>query len=448
MNMLNHTWRFHGGIHFDDKKRFSNAKAAKNAPLLQRYVLPLRQSIGAGSKLLVAKGDKVLKGQKIAEHDGFVSIPLHAPTSGTIGELREIPSANGSYIPAIEILSDGLDQWCDLPPCWENWSEIEEKDLKQRIWNSGIAGMGGAAFPTHVKLTPPLEKAIDTLIVNGGECEPYLTSDHRLMLECAEKVLCGAAIAAKILKVNRILLGVESNKMDAVKELGKHVAKYQVRIVPLPKKYPQGGEKQLIRSLTGRQIISGGLPMDVGCVVQNVGTCAAICDAVTLARPMIERYVTVSGEAVAEPQTWIMRIGTPIQDALRISGGLKENVREVLTGGPMMGFAQNNLDGSVLKSTSGLLFLPKSVIGRDYESSPCIHCGRCVNVCPMRLQPGLLSLMIENQDYEAAAQTNVTDCIECGSCAYVCPARRPLVQFFRRAKQEIKMKRDYKNIAK
>lgn len=440
MNIPIKTWRFHGGVHPADGKALSNNVPAQRAPLLDRYTVAIQQNIGAPPKPVVAKGDAVKKGQLIAEPGGFVSAPVHAPTSGTVGDIVEVPGANGGAIPAIEIISDGKDEWgSGLDPI-PNWKNTDREILKKRIAEAGIVGMGGAAFPTHVKLSPPPEKVIDTLILNGAECEPYLTADHRLMLERTEAVLEGAAIAAKILRVDRVFLGIEENKPDAIAALNEKAGQYGVTVVPLHVRYPQGGEKQLIYALTGRSVATGGLPMDVGCVVQNVGSCAAIRDAVVEGHPLIERYTTVTGAPVANPGTWILRLGTTVEQALTFAGGVKARTAKVIMGGPMMGFAQTSLGVTITKNSSGVLLLQwKETSG--YTSSPCIRCGRCVRACPMKLLPGPVSVMIESEHYDEAEKNYVMDCMECGVCTYVCPAKRPLVQHFRRAKAEINAKR-------
>ncbi|OQA87882.1 MAG: Electron transport complex protein RnfC [Lentisphaerae bacterium ADurb.Bin242] len=430
-----HPKQFKGGIHPADGKELSSAGDIREAPLLEKYMLVAQQNIGAPPKVIVNKGDTVKKGQLVAEAAGFVSVPLHAPTSGTVGEILDIPGANGAPVSAIEILSDGRDEWYEAMTPYPDWKNVDRELLSARIRDAGIVGMGGASFPTHVKLSPPPEKTIDTLIVNGSECEPYLTADDRLMRESPEKILTGAAITAKILKVSRILVGVEENKPEAIEALKKHADK-NTEIVPLHVRYPQGGEKQLIYALTGRKVVAGGLPMDVGCVVQNVGTLAAICDAVVEGRPLIERVVTVTGEPVKEPGNFRLRLGTPVRKALEFAGGIKAPVAKLVLGGPMMGFAQSSLDVTVSKNTSGILLLgPESVF--QYESGPCLSCGRCVVACPMGLLVSTLSKVCENERYDLAEENYVTSCLECGICTYVCPAGRPNVQHFRRAKAEI-----------
>lgn len=428
--------KFIGGVHPDDGKALSCKKPIRIAPLLEKYVVPVPQNIGKPPKVIVNKGDLVKKGQLIAEADGFVSVPLHSPTSGTVGETVLIPGAVGTMIPAIEIISDGQDEWGSPLEPIPDWKNTDREILKKRICDAGIIGMGGAAFPSHVKLSPPPEKVIDTLILNGAECEPYLTADHRLMLEHPNCVLEGAAIAAKILKVDRVFVGIEENKQNAIDAMKEIAGKYGIKIVPLRVRYPQGAEKQLIMAITGRHVVAGGLPMDVGCVVQNVGTCAAIRAAVVEGHPLIERMTTITGSPVKDPCTWQLRIGTPVAEALKLAGGIVAPAAKLILGGPMMGFAQATLDGSVAKNSSGILLLQAEETGQ-YTSNPCIRCGRCVDACPMRLLPGPISVLVESEKYDQAEQAFVMDCVECGACSYVCPANRPLIQHFRRAKAEI-----------
>lgn len=432
--------KFKGGIHPLEGKELTAGKELRIAPLFDKYIVPVRQSIGAPPTLTVKKGDTVKKGQRIAEPGGFVSVPLHSPVCGTVGDVVEITGVTGASEQAVEIIADGTDEWdTGLDPI-PNWADTEKNVLKKRILDAGIVGMGGAAFPTHVKLSPPPEKNIDTLIINGAECEPFLTADHRLMLTRTEEALTGIAIAAKILKVSRIFVGVEDNKMDAIEKMTAAAAKFKITVVPLHVKYPQGAEKQLIYALTGRQVLEGGLPMDVGCVVMNIGTAAAVHDAVVLGHPLIERITTVTGTPVVDPANYLARIGTPIRKLLELCGGVKENPAKVIMGGPMMGFAQSNIDVPVAKNSSGVLLMAPEEI-EQFEGNPCIRCSRCVKACPMNLLVPTLSTMIEAGEFAMAEQNYVMDCVECGTCAYICPAKRPLVQHFRRAKAEILAKR-------
>lgn len=432
--------KFKGGIHPLEGKELTAGKELRIAPLFDKYIVPVRQNIGAPPTLTVKKGDAVKKGQRIAEPGGFVSVPLHSPVCGTVGDIVEITGVTGASEQAVEIIADGTDEWdTGLDPI-PDWADTEKDVLKKRILDAGIVGMGGAAFPTHVKLSPPPEKNIDTLIVNGAECEPFLTADHRLMLTRTKEALTGIAIAAKILKVSRIFVGVEDNKMDAIEKMAEAAAKFKITVVPLHVKYPQGAEKQLIYALTGRQVLEGGLPMDVGCVVMNIGTAAAVHDAVVLGHPLIERVTTVTGTPVVDPANYLVRIGTPIRKLLELSGGVKENPAKVIMGGPMMGFAQSNIDVPVAKNSSGVLLMAPEEI-EQFEGNPCIRCSRCVKACPMNLLVPTLSTMIEAGEFTMAEHNYVMDCVECGTCAYICPAKRPLVQHFRRAKAEILAKR-------
>lgn len=426
---------FQGGAHPDAKKSLSSGKEIKTAPLFDKYFVPLSQNIGAPPKAIVKKGDAVKKYQLIAESGGFVSAPLHAPTSGTVADILDIPGPFGALTPAIVIAADGKDEAnSSLSPL--NWEQSEPQALKDRVAQAGIVGMGGAAFPTVVKLSPPAEKKIDTLILNGAECEPYLTADHRLMLESPEDILVGAAILAKILGVKNVFVGIENNKPDAIEKLSSIAGKYGVSVCGLRVMYPQGAEKQLIYALTGRKVPTGGLPMDVGCVVQNVGTAAAIKQAVCDGIPLVERITTITGTPVKNPGNWRMKIGTPVAKALELAGGIVKNPAKIILGGPMMGVAVASLEVPVTKNTSGILLLSVDELVQ-YESAPCIRCGKCVDACPMRLMAGPISVMVESERFDLAEQENAMDCIECGTCAYVCPAKRPLVQHLKRAKFEI-----------
>ncbi len=431
---------FEGGIHpSGDGKTLSSGSPIAVAPLLSKYQVVISENAGKPPKPVVKAGDLVKKYQLIAAADGFVSANLHAPTSGKVTGIVEVPGSMGIPVPAIEIEADGQDEAGEtFPPI--DWRNAAPADLLARIAAAGLVGMGGAAFPTHVKLSPPPEKKIDTLIFNGAECEPYLTADHRLMLEAPEQVLEGAAISGRILGVSNIYVGIEENKADAIEILGRRASEYGVKIAVLKVQYPQGSEKQLINAITGRVVPSGGLPMDAGCVVQNVGTAAAMADAVIRGLPLIERVVTVTGEVVKNPGNWKLRIGTPVIRAVEFAGGVTEEPGKLILGGPMMGFAQKSFDVPVCKNTSGILLLPASE-ALNYDPVGCIRCGRCVQGCPMHLTPCLLASAIEGERFDLAAQNHVMDCLECGSCAYVCPARRPLVQHMRRAKAEIRKRK-------
>ncbi|HPN85225.1 MAG TPA: electron transport complex subunit RsxC [Victivallales bacterium] len=433
-NHDNHIY-FYGGVHPNESKSLSASEPIKQAPPIDKYTVIVNQNIGAPPKITVKKGDLVKKGQKIAEPSGFVSVPLHAPTSGTVSSITEIIGIFGTLVPAIEIIPDGKDEWCELQKM--DWEKETPEKLLAKIAESGLVGMGGAAFPTAVKLSPPKTKKIDTLVINGAECEPYLTADHRLMIESPEAVLRGTAIFAKILGVKNCIIGVEANKPEAVESLKKAGAKkYGIEVRTLRVRYPQGAEKQLIYAVTGRKVPTGGLPMDVGCVVQNVGSAVAASDAVSEGKPLIERVTTITGSKVEKPGNWRLKLGTPISKALEFCGGTKEGVAKIVSGGPMMGLAQTSIETTIMKNSSGILVLGKEDVAQ-YKNQPCIRCGKCVDVCPMELMPGPLSLYLENERFDLAENSFVMDCMECGSCAYVCPSKRPLVQHFKRAKAEI-----------
>ena len=438
---MNRVKSFYGGIHpVYDGKELTASTGISEAPLLERYYVPVSENAGKAPVPVVSRGDKVRKYQLIARADGFVSADLHAPTSGEVAGIVEVPGPFGVPASAIEIVADGVDS--GLPPFEipENWRDMPGKRLMERIRQAGIVGMGGAAFPSHVKLTVPPEKKVDTLIINGAECEPYLTADHKLMAAFPHKVLAGAAMMAKILNVSRIVAAVELNKPDAITALESAASEYGVLVQPLKVRYPQGAEKQLIFAVTGRRVPSGGLPFDAGCVVQNAASAAAVHDAVMLGIPLVERIVTVTGDAVRSPGNFKLRIGTPVIEAVKLAGGITEEPGKLILGGPMMGLAQRSFDVPVSKNTSGVLLLtPEKAL--NFASAPCLRCGRCVAACPMKLAPCLICSAVEGHRFDLAEKNYVMDCLECGVCSYVCPSHRPLVQQFRRAKAELRRKK-------
>lgn len=406
------------------------------APLLDRYTVSICENAGKAPEVVVKTGDKVKKYQLIAKASGFVSANLHSPVSGEVKAIIDVPGPAGVPTRAVEIISDHLDEAAE-PLESIDWKNADPKVLLDRIAECGIVGMGGASFPSHVKLSPPPGKKIDTVILNGAECEPYLTADHRLMLEQPRKVLEGAAIFGKILGVDRIFIGVEMNKVNAIAALNEEMGDLNISVIPLEVQYPQGSEKQLIDAITGRKVPAGGLPMDAGCVVQNVGTAAAVADAVIRGIPLVERIVTITGGVVKNPGNWLLRIGTPVIEAVRFAGGITGEPGKLILGGPMMGFAQNSFQVPVAKNTSGILLLEPE-LAMNFSGGNCIRCGRCVQGCPMQLVPCALAQAVENDRFDLAQVNHVMDCLECGACAYVCPAKRPLVQLHRRAKAEIR----------
>ncbi len=427
---------FRGGVHPAERKSPTAGSPIAAAPLFPTYLVPFLQHLGAPPTPAVRKGDKVLRGQVLATASAAVSAPVHAPTSGTVKDIVEAPTPAGRLGPCALIEADGEDRTADPLPPLPDWQDREPDALRKRVAEAGIVGMGGAAFPTAVKLSPPPSRPVDVLILNGVECEPCLTADHRLMLEEPERILVGAGIMARILGVKRILVGIEANKPDAIRVLGERAPAYGASVHRLRVRYPQGAEKQLIYALTGRKVPAGGLPMDVGVVVQNVGTAAAVARAVVDGTPCYERVTTITGTPVVRPGNWRLRVGTTFARALELAGGTRGETAKVICGGPMMGQAVYSLETPVMKGTSGIVLLAPAEI-TQYAGHPCIRCGRCVDACPMGLMAGTLSVAIENERFDLAEAGFVLDCIECGCCAYVCPARRPLVQHLRRAKQEV-----------
>ena len=432
------TATFERGIHPEYHKELAAGKPIVQARLPQRIVVPVSQHIGAPAKPEVGIGDEVKRGQLIGSTTGFVCSPVHSSISGKVIAIADFPTAVGKMVQSIVIEGDGKDESVDFK---ENpdYMNMGADDIKTIIKDAGIVGMGGAAFPTNVKLSPPKEKTIDTVIINGAECEPYLTADHRLMVEHPKEVVEGLKIIMKSLGVNEGYIGIEENKPDAIEAMKSAVAgESNIGVWALEVKYPQGAEKMLIKAIKGREVPTKGLPMDVGVVVQNVGTALAVYDAVRFGKPLIERVVTVTGAGIKEPANIMARIGTLMSDIVEQCGGLVEGAVKVISGGPMMGFAQWTLDVPVIKGTSGILVLAQDEYVSSEEYSACIRCGSCIDVCPMGLNPSMLSILSEKGFFEEAKEYNLFDCFECGSCAYVCPAKRPMVQFIRLAKSQVK----------
>ncbi len=430
-----------GGIHPPEEKYYTEQKKIEDAPLPQRAVIPLQQHIGAPCTPLVKAKDQVLTGQKIGEPKGFVSAPVHASISGTVTAVSEMPHPIGREVLSVVIDSDNDDRWIDGISGTEDFLSLSPEQLKTRILEAGIVGMGGATFPTHVKLSPPKEKPIDTVIVNGVECEPYLTADHRLMLENAEEILGGLKILMTVLGVRKGAIGIEYNKPDAIRKMTEITAREEsIEVFPLKVKYPQGAEKQLIKAILGREVPSGGLPMDVGVVVQNVGTTAAVYKAIRFGLPMIDRITTVTGPGINNPKNLRVRIGTPFSELLALCGGIKGKAGKVISGGPMMGISQYTEEVPVIKGTSGILVFRDQDL-RLVDSNPCIRCGKCIEACPMQIDPCLFGVYVEADEMDELEINHILDCIECGSCAFVCPAKRPLVHLIRYGKAEVLAKK-------
>jgi len=420
---------FKGGVHPPEKKLTEHEKIQK-APLPEKVVVLMAQHAGAPAKVVVEVGQQVKTGQVIGEPQGPVSAYVHSPVTGTVTNVAKINSAvHGIAVEAVTIERTGEDEWELLPKL--DWTTVTKEELIEQIKKAGVVGLGGAMFPTHVKLNP--SKPVDTLIINGAECEPYLTIDHRVMLEMDEELLEGIEITKKILGVKEVYIGIEYNKKDAIEHLERKW-KGKVKVAALKTKYPQGAEKQLIKAITGREVPSGGLPMDVGVVVQNVSTMVAIKQAVVDGRPLVERGMTLTGEGVNRKGNWWVRIGTPISWIIeRLGDGFAEGYNElkVLMGGPMMGIPVPNLDTPLLKGNNGITVIPE----QKRESTNCIRCSYCVHVCPMNLQPYLLDLLARKKKYDEAAAIGLLDCIECGSCTYICPANVEHVKSIKLAKK-------------
>lgn len=419
---------FPGGVHPDDGKSYSKTCAIEELPVPQEVVLPVRQHIGAPAKIIVQKGDTVKKGQIIAEAGGFVSAPVHASISGTVVAVESRYTPVGAKADSVVIQSDGEDAWADGLNTPRDYSSMSADEIKKAISSAGIVGMGGAAFPTHVKLSPPSDKPIDAVILNGVECEPFATCDHRLMLERPGDIVEGLKIIMSVLGCKKGYIGIELNKPDAIKKMRETVKGVNgIDVVGLKVKYPQGGEKQLIYAVTKRRVPAGGLPMDVGCVVQNVGTAAAVYEAVALNKPLISRIVTVTGTGVKKPVNVIARLGSSFSSLVERAGGYTEKAAKLINGGPMMGISQFTDTVPVMKGTSCILVLEESQVDLG-EQKPCISCGRCVEVCPMNLVPTVITSYIDAGRFAEAQKYGALDCIECGSCSYICPAKRKLVE--------------------
>lgn len=432
---------FKGGVHPPTNKTLTQNVPIENAVDPEIVVIPLSQHIGAPCDTLVAVGDRVKVGQKIGESKAFVSVPVHSSVSGTVKKIEQRYVPGGSKVNCVVIESDGKNEVHESVHSKGNVEDLAKEEILSIIKEAGMAGMGGATFPTHVKLSPPKDKTIDVLLVNGAECEPYLTADHRIMLEKPELVLLGAKAIMKALSVGKCYIAIEKNKPDAIEVLQKAAADEEgIEVIPLEVKYPQGDEKRIINAITGRVVPSGGLPMEVGCVVENVGTVATIGNVIKTGMPLIQRIVTVSGSAVRNPKNLYVRIGTSFKDVIEQCGGYKEEPGKLISGGPMMGIAQFTDEVPVIKGTSGILAFGKKEANLP-ESSNCIMCARCVEACPVHLMPYKISGYAIQKNFEAADEYHAADCIECGGCSYICPARRPLKETISIAKKEILARR-------
>ena len=432
---------FKGGVHVSHNKEMTERKSLEYAKEPDVVYIPLHQHIGAPCQALVNVGDRVKMGQKIGQAEAFVSTPIHSSVSGLVKSIININTPTGMNAKTIVIESDKKNERDENFKSKRNVDELTSEEILGIIKEMGITGMGGAGFPTHVKLSPPPEKTIDIAIINGAECEPFLTADHRLMLEMPEKIITGLKAIMKALKVEIGYIGIEDNKMDAVKVLRSLVKpEDNIKVVTVKAKYPQGDEKRLIDAITGRKVPSGGLPMDVGCVVDNAGTAKAIAEAITEGKPLYERVVTVTGKGIKEPKNLIAKIGTPFKELIEQCGGFNGSPGKIIMGGPMMGLSQFSIDVPIIKGTSGILVLTEEEV-KSQKISPCIKCGKCLEVCPVHLQPLYISAYALKDKFEEAEKYGALDCVECGACSYICPSKRPLVESIRFAKREILGKR-------
>ena len=432
--MLTFASGFRHGVHPPEEKGLTSHLPIRRMPYPDELVLPLRQHAGKPARLCVKRGDRVERGDKIAEADGFMSVPIHASAAGTVIDIDWWPHPDGSMAEAVRIKVDRYAPQIPRPRMVPHWQGLTTDQVVKAVQEAGVVGLGGAAFPTHVKLAPPKDFTVHTLIINGAECEPYLTSDHRTMVEYPERVHFGIRVMMQTLGVAKCVIGVEKNKPDAIAALQRTVpGDLDVTVLPLTVKYPQGAEKMLIHAVTGVEVPSGKLPVSVGVVVQNVGSVSAIAEVFETGLPLIERIVTVSGHGLLRPANLIVPVGTKLRDLLAQCDGVSADAAEVIIGGPMMGQAQPNLDAPVIKGTTGVVVLEKSETRRA-ESYPCIHCGRCLDACPVFLNPSLLGDYARVQRYEDMAELHLADCMLCGSCAYVCPSNIPLSQLFQASK--------------
>lgn len=435
MNLLT----FKRGIHPPDGKSYTKDKPIKILMPKEgaEMVFPMSQHIGAPCEPIVQKGDRVLLGQKIAEASAFVSAPIHSSVSGTVKDIKPMLTPSGAMVNSIIIVNDGLYEEDPSLGKDTDYKSFSRDKILDKIKNAGIVGLGGAGFPTHVKLNPPPENKIDYIIVNAAECEPYLTTDHRVLLEKTDRVVAGLDIMLKLHPQAKGYIAIEANKPDAIEAIGKACEGYSnINVVALKTKYPQGSEKQLIYAVTKREVPSGGLPASVGCIVDNVDTVLAIERAVIKDRPLMRRIVTFTGDAVANPGNYQIRIGMNINEFIEAVGGFNEEPAKIIAGGPMMGPAMFNTDVPFIKTSSALLCLTRKQAELPPESN-CIRCGKCVEACPMGLMPNLLNQDALHKDFAAFDAHNGLDCIECGSCSYVCPAKRHLAQTLRVTKREV-----------
>lgn len=445
MNIFSNTKSFRGGVHPGEYKLLTQDIPFETMPNPKQITLPLSQHIGKPAKALVKKKDVVQTGSIIAEAEGFVSAPIHSSVSGTVKMIQAEPNVSGKPKESIVIISDEENEFEKFPPIETKF--ITSAEIRERVKLAGIVGQGGAAFPTFIKLTPPADKDIDHIILNGCECEPYLTRDYRLMIEKPFEVLSGLTLILKALNVSTGSIGIEDNKPDAIKILQSVAIDFpNISIEVVKTKYPQGAEKMLIKAVLDREVPPGKLPLDVGVVIQNIGTAVAIHEAVVDGKPLINAPLTVSGKGIKKPKNLYVPVGTPLSDVLDYCGGVTEDAVKIVVGGPMMGVAQYDISAPIMKATSGILVLTKEEIN-DHEETHCLKCGKCIEVCPIGLIPTKLARYSQLEKLEEAEDLDITVCMECGTCAFTCPANIPLVQWIRLGKQRvINMQRERQSV--
>jgi electron transport complex protein RnfC len=428
---------FEHGIHPDDYKSLTNGLPIRRLPFAPTLVLPLQQHTGKPSIALVKPGEEVVRGQPIAKADGAMSVPLHAPATGLIKDIDLRPTAKGPKAPSIILQVYQGDPQQEAYEHPKDVDAMTADEIRQAVWDSGMVGLGGAAFPTHIKMTPPPEHRVDTLIVNGCECEPYLTCDHRVMLEQPANLIQGIKYFMKALQVKRAIIGVEDNKMDAVHAIAAELKQHPgsgIEVQAVKTKYPQGAEKMLIKALLNRSVPPASLPSSIGVSIFNVGTLTQLGELLPSGRGVIQRVITVSGTGVKKPGNYLTPVGTPVRFLLEYAG-ITDKAFQVVLGGPMMGMSVSSLDVPVTKAMSGMVVMEQQQDRSDRPVHPCIRCGWCVEACPMMLNPSMLGMLASASDYATmASDYHLNDCFECGSCSYVCPSNIPLVQYFRIAK--------------
>ena len=432
---------FGHGVHPPDEKALTSALPIRRMPFPSEVVIPVRQHAGKPAKLVVREGDRVERGDTLAIADGFVSAPVHASAAGRVEEIGLWPHPDGSMDTAIRITVAPFSPQVPRPRLVPRWEGLKPDEVVKVVQSGGVVGLGGAAFPTHVKLAPPKDITVETIILNGAECEPYLTTDHRIMVEYPERVHFGARVMLHTLGAKRVVIGVERNKPDAIAALERtRPTDIDVTILPLTVKYPQGAEKMLIKTVTGREVSSGKLPVSLGVLVQNVGSAASSAEIFETGLPLVERIVTVTGRGLRKPANLLVPIGTKLGDLIEACGGLTDDAEEIVFGGPMMGVAQRSLDVPIVKGTTGVVVLTKKEV-RERKQYPCIRCGACLDACPMFLNPSALAELAQKSRYEDMESLHLSDCMLCGSCSYVCPSNIPLAQLFTASKVALRKRK-------